>query len=93
MKILLLITGLGLGGAEKVVTSLADQLFEAGHQVKIAYLTGEIVVRPKNTNIDLISLDLNNLYGLYSASKKYKKLINNIIMNDRIMVKIEVNND
>lgn len=33
MKILLLITGLGLGGAEKVVTSLADQLFVAGHQL------------------------------------------------------------
>ena len=75
MKILYLITGLGGGGAEKVVSDLADQMFILGHQVKIAYLTGEILVRPKNINIDLISLDLNNLYGLYSASKKYKKLI------------------
>lgn len=55
MKILLLITGLGLGGAEKVVTSLADQLFEAGHQVKIAYLRGEIEVRPQHAEIELIS--------------------------------------
>ena len=75
MNILYLITGLGLGGAEKVVCDLADQMSALGHQVKIAYLTGEILVRPKNINIDLISLDLNNLYGLYSASKKYKKLI------------------
>lgn len=75
MRILYVITGLGLGGAEKVVCDLADQMSTLGHQVKIAYLTGGILVRPKNINIDLISLDLNNLYGLYSASKKYKKLI------------------
>ena len=75
MKILYVITGLGLGGAEKVVCDLADQMSTLGHQVKIAYLTGKLVVRPKNINVDIIPLDLNNLYGLYSASKKYKKLI------------------
>ena len=75
MKILYVITGLGLGGAEKVVCDLADQMSNLGHQVKIAYLTGEILVRPKNVNVDIIPLDLNNFYGLYLASKKYKKLI------------------
>lgn len=75
MKILYLITGLGLGGAEKVVCDLADQMSTLGHQVKIAYLTGEILVRPKNVSVDIIPLDLNNFYGLYLASKKYKKLI------------------
>ena len=75
MRILYVITGLGLGGAEKVVCDLADQMSNLGHQVKIAYLTGEILVRPKNINVDIIPLDLNNFYGLYLASKKYKKLI------------------
>ena len=75
MKIIYIITGLGLGGAEKVVADLADQMSILGHQVKIAYLTGNIIVRPKNITVDLIPLDLNNFYGLYSASKKYKKLI------------------
>ena len=75
MKILYVITGLGLGGAEKVVCDLADQMSNLGHQVKIAYLTGKVVVRPKNINVDIIPLDLNNFYGLYLASKKYKKLI------------------
>ena len=75
MKILYVITGLGVGGAEKVVCDLADQMSNLGHQVKIAYLTGEILVRPKNVNVDIIPLDLNNLYELYSASNKYKKLI------------------
>ena len=75
MKILYIITGLGLGGAEKVVCDLADQMSALGHLVKIAYLTGEILVRPRDINVDIIPLDLNNLYGIYSASKKYKKLI------------------
>ena len=75
MKILYVITGLGLGGAEKVVCDLADQMSTLGHQVKIAYLTGKVVVRPRNINVDIIPLDLNNFYGLYLASKKYKKLI------------------
>lgn len=75
MRILYVITGLGLGGAEKIVCDLADQMSNLGHQVKIAYLTGEILVRPKNINVDIIPLDLNNFYGLYLASKKYKKLI------------------
>ena len=75
MRILYVITGLGLGGAEKVVCDLADQMSNLGHQVKIAYLTGEILVRPKNINVDIIPLDLNNFYGLYSTSNKYKKLI------------------
>ena len=75
MKILYLVTGLGLGGAEKVVCDLADQISTLGHEVKIAYLTGEVLVRPKEINVDILPLSLNNLYGLYSASKKYKKLI------------------
>lgn len=75
MKILYLVTGLGLGGAEKVVCDLADQMSALGHEVKIAYLTGEVLVRPKEINVDILPLSLNNLYGLYSASKKYKKLI------------------
>lgn len=77
MKILYLITGLGMGGAEKVVCDLADQMFILGHQVKIAYLTGEILVRPSKSNIDIVFLGLNSSSQLYTSSKKYKKLIQN----------------
>ncbi len=75
MKILYVITGLGLGGAEKVVCDLADQMSALGHQVKIAYLVGEVLVRPNNIHIEIVPLGLHSLYELYSASKKYKKLI------------------
>lgn len=75
MRILYVITGLGLGGAEKVVCELADEMFNKGHEVKIAFLTGNIVVSPKNKNIELIYLGLNNLSDGYSVYKKFKKII------------------
>ncbi|CEI53782.1 Glycosyl transferase, group 1 [Acinetobacter bereziniae] len=75
MNILYLITGLGGGGAEKVVVDLADQMYERGHNVKIAYLKGSVVVQPKNIEIELIYLGLENLTKCKSAYNNYKKLI------------------
>jgi len=46
MKILLVTTGLALGGAERQVVDLADRLAERGHDVAIAYLVGDVEVRP-----------------------------------------------
>ncbi len=75
MNIVYLITGLGGGGAEKVVVDLADQMSERGHNVKIAYLKGGVVVQPKNIEIELIYLGLENLTKCKSAYNNYKKLI------------------
>lgn len=75
MNILYVITGLGLGGAERVVVDLADEMTNLGNTVVIAYLTGEIVVRPKNKDIELISLNLNSITQLYKVSRKYRKLV------------------
>lgn len=75
MKILYVITGLGGGGAEKVVANLADQMTKMGHQVKIAYLKGSIVVRPENQSIELIYIGLESLVHYKLAFNKYKKII------------------
>ena len=75
MKILYVITGLGLGGAEKVVCDLADQMNILGHQVKIAYLTGGALVKPNSSEIEIISLSLNSASVFLKSSKKYKNLI------------------
>ena len=75
MKILYLITGLGLGGAEKVVADLADQMHELGHNVKIAYLTGDVLVKPASSDVEIIALHLNSAKDFLLASKKYQKLI------------------
>ena len=75
MKIFYIITGLGLGGAEKVVADLADQMVLRGHTVKIAFLTGEISVRPKSDKVEIIPLKLNGAKDFFSASKRYRMLI------------------
>ncbi len=77
MKILYLITGLGLGGAEKVVADLADQMYALGHSVKIAYLTGDVLVKPVSEEIEIIALHLDSASNFLSASKCYRQLIKN----------------
>ena len=77
MNILYLLTGLGGGGAEKVVVDLADHMSALGHQVKIAYLKGEILVRPKNTNIELVYIGLESLKKSKDAYLNYKRVILN----------------
>lgn len=75
MKILYVITGLGVGGAEKVVCDLADQMILKGHDVKIVYLTGSVLVKPISPRIELLPLHLNSASNVFSASRKYKKII------------------
>ncbi|WAI88440.1 N-acetylgalactosamine-N,N'-diacetylbacillosaminyl-diphospho-undecaprenol 4-alpha-N-acetylgalactosaminyltransferase [Psychrobacter sp. SC65A.3] len=75
MKILYVITGLGLGGAEKIVADLADQMVKLGHNVKIAYLTGEVLVKPISLNVEIVALHLNSAKDFLSASRKYQKLV------------------
>ena len=58
MKILYIITSLGMGGAETQVCSLADKFELLGHQVTIIYLFGEQVVSPVSENIEVIGLGL-----------------------------------
>lgn len=54
MRILYVITGLGLGGAEMQVCTLADNLVSKGHEVSIFYLYGKKEVAPHNKNIEVI---------------------------------------
>ena len=75
MKIFFIITGLSLGGAEKVVTSLADGLAAHGHQVLIAYITGSAVVLPTNESIKVVSLGMVSSIGVLSAFLRLRRLI------------------
>lgn len=75
MKILMVITSLGVGGAEKVVTTLADQLVDMGHEVNIAYLTGEALVVPRNKSVRVVSLEVKSFRSLTGGYLKLRKLI------------------
>lgn len=77
MKILYIITGLGQGGAERVVCDLADSMFERDNEVKIIYLVGDILTRPTNDSIELTKLNLNRVLDLPKACLKLSQIIRN----------------
>ena len=72
MKVLFVITGLGVGGAEHVVINLSDELAKLGHEVKIAYLTEPAVVLPSNPNVKLISIGMNSYKDCLAAYFKLR---------------------
>lgn len=74
MKILLLVTGLGVGGAEKVVVSLADQ-FAVKHQVILVYMTGLALLLPTDPRVTVIGLNINSLYTSLLGFYRFRLLI------------------
>ena len=77
MKILYVITGLGVGGAEKIVTTTADQMIQAGHSVKIVYLIGAAKILPSSKEIEVIKLDLNSIFKLILCIINLRNIIKN----------------
>ena len=77
MKVLMVITGLGMGGAEHVVVNLADEFAKLGHKVKLAYLNGEIEVEvsPKNPDVELISIGMKSSKDFAKAFIKLRKIV------------------
>ena len=60
-----IISTLGLGGAERVVCDLADEMFKKGNEVKVVYFLGEVMTRPANQGIEIIKV---NRPGIVKAS-------------------------
>lgn len=77
MKILYVITDLAQGGAERVVCDLADAMFKKGNEVKIAYLTGEVITQPANKEIELLGIGLTNVITLPKAYLTLSKIVRN----------------
>ena len=75
MKILYIITGLGQGGAERVVCDLADSMSIKGHIVKIEYLTGDVSTKPKSDTIELIPINLTGIKTLPLAYFRIFRII------------------
>lgn len=75
MKVLLVIAGLGMGGAEHIVVNLADELVKLGHTVKIAYLTGSILVSPKSSEVELVAIGAISAKNFFKAYFKLRNLV------------------
>ena len=54
MKVLQVVTGLSMGGAERVVADLADTLAKSGCQVRLVYMKGPQQVTPRQARLALL---------------------------------------
>lgn len=83
MNLLYVITGLGMGGAEKQTVLIANKMYEAGHNVMIISLTGETLVRPNNgvklNELKLEKTPFNLFKGLFEVRKIIKKFKPDIV--------------
>lgn len=75
MKIVYIITGLGMGGAENLVVNLAQKVSDRGHEVKIVYLTGPKLVEPQKHDIEVISLGMQKKIDFFKTYISLRKLI------------------
>lgn len=89
MKVFFLITGLGVGGAEQQVVTLADQLAALGHQIMLCYITGQADILPQQKSVNVISLNANKtpyslIMALFSLTKIIKQFNPDIIHSHMI---------
>lgn len=76
MKIALVATGLGMGGAENQVAALADRFAEMGHAVMLIAMTGEPVVIPRHPAVRLETLRMQrSVHGLARGYLQARRLL------------------
>jgi len=73
MKIIFVIGSLGSGGAERVVSVLANRFNKLGHQVNIITLAKDICIYPLNEGVQHLHIDTDiKLKGLSGLQKVYR---------------------
>ncbi len=75
MRVLLVITGLTMGGAEKIVAGLADALAARGCEVVLAYLKGPVQVRPARAEVRLVCLGMDSPIGVLRGWFAFRRLL------------------
>ncbi|UNH38218.1 glycosyltransferase [Moellerella wisconsensis] len=75
MKILFIITGLGMGGAEKIVSNLADLYNNKNHSITIISLKDPILVKPESENINIINLHVKGTFEFIKSIFTLKSII------------------
>jgi glycosyltransferase involved in cell wall biosynthesis len=76
MRIALVATGLGMGGAENQVAALADRFAADGHEVMLIAMTGEPLVRPLHAGVQLECLRMERTpQGLLRGYLQARRLL------------------
>lgn len=81
MKIIYIITGLGLGGAETQVANLCDNMVNIyKNDVHLIYMTGPMIVKPESSKVKIYNLKITkkNPFSFISAFFKAKKIMNDV---------------
>lgn len=76
MKIVLAITSLGVGGAERLVTGLAHRYAEGGHEVVLVRFHGDAELCPADSRVRLVNLRMRRTpLGVLAAMWRLHRLI------------------
>jgi glycosyltransferase involved in cell wall biosynthesis len=75
MKVLLVVTGLTMGGAERVVTDLADAFVAGGSEVMLVYLKEPLEVRPQRPEVELVCLHMESAKDLVTGYVKFARIV------------------
>jgi glycosyltransferase involved in cell wall biosynthesis len=76
LRIVIVITSLGIGGAERLVTSLADRFVAKGHEVVLVSLTGRPEMLPKDPRVCVEVLDMTRtVRGVATGMGRLRKLL------------------
>ena len=76
MKVMLVITGMSMGGAEKVVANLADALAQSGCEVLIVYLKAKpFQVSPQSPDVRVVCVGINSVFDFFSGYAKFRRIV------------------
>ncbi|MBN3132401.1 MULTISPECIES: glycosyltransferase [Pectobacterium] len=72
MKIIYIITGLGMGGAECQLCDVADALSARGHQIHIICLSGDVTKKTRSKEVKITNLKIRkkNIFSWFLAYAK-----------------------
>lgn len=72
MRILMVVTGMSMGGAERLVRDLADAV---PAEVRIAYLKGPLEVQPRHSEVGLHCLGLESARDALPSALRFVRLV------------------
>lgn len=97
MRILLVITSLGVGGAERLLTNLADRFVASGHEVVLAYFHGPAELKPADYRVRLFDLRMTRrpmgiargLWRLRRLIREYRPdVVNSHLVHANILLRL-----
>jgi glycosyltransferase involved in cell wall biosynthesis len=75
MRVLLVVTGMSMGGAERVVADLADAMAKAGHDVMLIYLKEPMEVWPRCPEVRVACVGINSAADLLPGLVRFRRLV------------------